>query len=109
MHLLLDTQRFKHIFTILTHISFPACQTTSVTMTRDFMAYPRIFTSETAILRTIISIQASITLCQKKVTIGVISHVGHLKDVYLMQFASFHTVRSILITYVNDIMILIST
>ena len=64
LHLLLDTQRFKHIFTILTHSSFPSFQTTSVTVTRYFVTYPRISTGQTAILRTIISKQADSTLCK---------------------------------------------
>ena len=60
-------------------------------MTRDFVTYPGISTRQTAILRTIISIQAGSTLCQMKLKIAAISHVGQLKDVYLMRISSFHT------------------
>ena len=100
MHLLLDTLRFKHIFTILTHISFPSRQTMSVTMACVFVTYPRISTSQTAIPRTIISIQAGSTLCQMKFTIGVFSHVGQSKDEYLMRFASFHTLSIFILRYI---------
>ena len=72
----MDTERFKHIFTILTHVSFPACQTTSVTVTCYFVTYPRMSTGQTAILRTIISKQADSTLCKITFTKAVISHVG---------------------------------
>ena len=101
----MDTQRFKHIFTILTHISFPASQTTSVTVTCDFVAYPRISTSQAAILRTIISKQADTTLYQMKFTIAVSSRVDKKINVYLMRIASNHTVfifilKNTFITYV---------
>ena len=76
MHLLLDTQRFKNIFTILTHDSFPSCQTTAVTVARDFVTYPDISASQTAIPRTIISNQADSTLCKITFTKAVISHVS---------------------------------
>ena len=95
----------KHIFTFLTHISFPASQTTSVTVTYDFVAYPRISTSQAAILRTIISKQADTTLYQMKFTIAVSSRVDKKKDVYLMRIASYHNVfifilKNTFITYV---------
>ena len=103
--LTLHIMRFKHIFTIFTHISFPCWQTTSITMTCVFVTYPRISKSHTAILWTSISIQADSTLCEMKFIIAAISHLGHLKDVYLMRITSVHTVsifilRHILITYV---------
>ena len=75
MHLFWDKQCLKHVFTILTLVSFPPFQTT-VTMTRNFVAYPRISTGQTAILRTIISKQADSTLCKITFTKAVISHVG---------------------------------
>ena len=76
MHLFWDKQCFKHIFTILTHVSFPPCQATSVTVTCYFVTYHKISTGQTAIHRTIISKQANSTLCKIAFTKAVISHVG---------------------------------
>ena len=69
-------------------------------MARVFVTYPRISTSQAAILSTIISIQAGSTLCQMKFTIAVISHVGKLKDMYLMRFLSFRTVSILILRYI---------
>lgn len=92
MSLLWDTQRIKLIFTMLTRVSFQPCQTTSVTMTRYCVTHLGISTGQAAGLKTIISKQAVSTLCQMKFTTAVISHVGKLRDVYSMRFASFYNV-----------------
>ena len=58
--------KFTHEFTVLKHIAFPSCQTTSVTMTNYFITYPGISTRHAAILNKIISKHAGNTLCQIK-------------------------------------------
>ena len=64
--------KFTHVFTVLTHIALPSCQTTSVTMASDFVTYPGVSTRHAAILNTISSKHAGNTLCQiKKITFCV--------------------------------------